>query len=119
MDASAYNSYKRSSAANVINSMLPRAPNSIPPSTRPLPPSRSRPPPLLCGRPLFTAFKRGRVNYGGAGFHKSRDEIWSDKFNSQDPAPGSRRPQVTRARARAHKYDRASDYRSYADFLLR
>jgi len=49
MDAGAYNSYKRSSAANVINSMLPRAPNSIPPSTRPLPPSFALWPAVIYG----------------------------------------------------------------------
>lgn len=45
---------------------------------------------------LFTALVHDRVNYGETGFHKFRDEIWSDKFNSQDPAPGSRRARVTR-----------------------
>jgi len=63
-----------------------------------------RPPlafPALCP-PLFTTLKHGCVNYGEARFHKFRDEIWSDKFNSQDPAPWSRWAQVTRVDA--HKY---------------
>lgn len=29
---------------------------------------------------LFTARNSDRVNYGEAGFHKFRGEIWSDKF---------------------------------------
>lgn len=60
--------------------------------------------PALCPL-LFTTLKHGRVNYGEPGFHKFRYEIWSDKFNSQDPAPGSSRAQVTRARV--HKYARS------------
>lgn len=39
---------------------------------------------------LFTARNSDRVNYGEAGFHKFRDEIWSDKFKSLDLAPRSR-----------------------------
>jgi len=70
-------------------------PNSVPPTVT------SCTFPALCP-PLFTTLKYDRVNYGEAGFHKFRDEIWSDKFNSQDPAPWSRRAQVTRVDA--HKY---------------
>lgn len=73
----------------------PPAPNSVPPS------ATTCTFPALCP-PLFTTPKHGRVNYGEAGFHKFWDEIWSDKFNSQDPAPRSRRAQVTRVDA--HKY---------------
>ena len=73
----------------------PPVPNSV---------GHHRPPlafPALCP-PLFTTLKHGCVNYGEARFHKFRDEIWSDKFNSQDPAPWSRWAQVTRVDA--HKY---------------
>jgi len=73
----------------------PPVPNSVVPS------ATSCTFPALCP-PLFTTLKHGCVNYGEARFHKFRDEIWSDKFNSQDPAPWSRWAQVTRVDA--HKY---------------
>jgi len=74
---------------NVINSMDSRSPEF-----RSTAISYTFPAPL-CPQ-LFTALVHDRVNYGEPGFHKFRDEIWSDKFNSQDPAPGSRRARVTR-----------------------
>lgn len=48
---------------------------------------------------LFTARNSDRVNYGEAGFHKFRGEIWSDKFKSVSLAPRSRSHCLTRARS--------------------
>lgn len=80
---------------NVINSLdrQPRIPYHHRPPLAPF---------LLCARRYLWHSSTAGVNYGEAGFHKFWDEIWSDKFNSQDPAPWSRWAQVTRVDA--HKY---------------
>lgn len=59
---------------------------------------------------LFTARNSDRVNYGEAGFHKFRDEIWSDKFKSLGLAPRSRAHtrELTVARTSA-----SSSYRAF------
>lgn len=85
----------KGNGGNVINPMdrQPRIPYHHRPPLAPFP---------LCARRYLRRSSTAGVNYGEAGFHKFWDEIWSDKFNSQDPAPWSRWAQVTRVDA--HKY---------------